>query len=80
MVEISSATSAGVTVNRVPIALGCYLSVNPGSIQAQLTGGMVRGLIAALDGQQTFLNGTAQKKNATIRSRGAPTLGEAGDD
>ena len=63
VVEISSATSTGITVNRVSIALDCYLSVNPGSVQAQLAGGMAHGLNAALYGQQTFLNGAAQKKN-----------------
>ena len=63
VVEIGCATSTGITVNRVSIALDCYLSVNPGSIQAQLAGGMVHGLNAALYGQQTFLNWAAQKKN-----------------
>jgi isoquinoline 1-oxidoreductase beta subunit len=37
--------------------------VNPGSIDAQLTGGMVHGLNAALYGKQTFTNGAAQSKN-----------------
>jgi len=31
------------TVNKVWIALDCYLSVNPGQIQTQLAGGMVHG-------------------------------------
>jgi isoquinoline 1-oxidoreductase beta subunit len=37
--------------------------VNPGSIETQLSGGMVHGLNTALDGQQTFTNGAAQNKN-----------------
>ena len=63
MVEISGATATGLRVNRVSIALDCYLAVNPGSIEHQLTGGMVHGLNAALYGRQTFANGAAQVKN-----------------
>jgi isoquinoline 1-oxidoreductase beta subunit len=50
-------------VNNVYIALDCYLSVNPGQINAQLTGGMVHGLNAALYGRQNFVNGAAQNAN-----------------
>ena len=63
VVEISAATATSVKVNRVSIAIDCYLSVNPGSIEAQLSGGMVHGLNAALYGRQTFVNGAAQTKN-----------------
>jgi isoquinoline 1-oxidoreductase beta subunit len=51
------------TINNVYIALDCYLSVNPGQIQAQLTGGMVHGLNAALYGRQNFVNGVPQWPN-----------------
>jgi isoquinoline 1-oxidoreductase beta subunit len=50
-------------VNKVYIALDCYLSVNPGQIQTQLTGGMVHGLNAALYGRQNFVNGVPQWSN-----------------
>jgi isoquinoline 1-oxidoreductase beta subunit len=63
VVEISSVTTSGIKVNRVSIAIDCYLPVNPGSIEAQLAGGMVHGLNAALYGRQTFVNGAAQSKN-----------------
>ena len=63
VVEISSVTSSSIRVNRVSVAIDCYLSVNPGSIEAQLGGGVVHGLNAALYGRQTFLNGAAQNKN-----------------
>ena len=63
VVEVSSVTAAGLTVNRVSIALDCYIAVNPGSLEAQLTGGMVHGMNAALYGKQTFANGAAQTKN-----------------
>lgn len=51
------------TINNVYIALDCYLAVNPGQVQAQLTGGMVHGLNAALYGRQNFVNGVPQHPN-----------------
>jgi isoquinoline 1-oxidoreductase subunit beta len=50
-------------INNVWIAFYCYLSVNPGQIQAQLIGGMVHGLNAALYGRQSFVNGVPQYPN-----------------
>ncbi|MGE5338155.1 MAG: molybdopterin cofactor-binding domain-containing protein [Gemmatimonadota bacterium] len=63
VVEISSATSTSVRVNRVWVAIDCYLTVNPGSVEAQIIGGVVHGLNATLYGRQTFSNGSAQNKN-----------------
>ncbi len=63
VVEISSATSTSVRVNRVWVAIDCYLTVNPGSVEAQIVGGVVHGLNAALYGRQTFTNGAAQNRN-----------------
>jgi isoquinoline 1-oxidoreductase beta subunit len=63
VVEISSATSSSVQVNRVSVAIDCYLAVNPGQIEAQLTGGVVHGLNATLYGKQNFMGGVAQAKN-----------------
>jgi isoquinoline 1-oxidoreductase beta subunit len=50
-------------VNNVWTALDCYLNVNPGQLQAQLVGGMVHGLNAALYGRQSFVKGAAQFSN-----------------
>ncbi len=63
VVEISQVTSTSLRVNRVSCAIDCYVPVNPGSIQAQLQGGIVHGLNAALYGQQTFVAGVAQAGN-----------------
>lgn len=63
VVEISSVTATSIKVNRVAVAIDCYISVNPGSVEAQLTGGVVHGLNAALYGKQGFVNGAAQSKN-----------------
>ena len=78
VVEISNVTATSLKVNRVSIAIDCYMAVNPGSIDAQLTGGMVHGLNAALYGKQTFTNGVAQSKNFNasrmIRMSEMPTV------
>ena len=63
IVEISNVTPTGLRVNKVTIAIDSYLTVNPGQVDAQLTGGMVHGMNAALYGSQTFIGGTAQKSN-----------------
>jgi isoquinoline 1-oxidoreductase beta subunit len=63
VVDISNVTANGLTVNNVWVALDCYLSVNPGGIQAQLMGGIAHGLNAALYGRQSFVNGAAQYAN-----------------
>jgi isoquinoline 1-oxidoreductase beta subunit len=65
-------------VNNVWIALDCYLSVNPGQLQAQMVGGMVHGLNAALYGRQSFVNGAAQfpnfYQNRVIRANEMPQV------
>ena len=63
VVEISNVTSTSLRVNSVAIAIDCYMAVNPGQIEAQLVGGMVHGLNAALYGRQVFVNGAAQNRN-----------------
>lgn len=63
VVEISAVTPTSLRVNRVSVVLDCYLSINPGSVEAQLSGGVVHGLNAALYGRQTFVNGVAQSLN-----------------
>jgi isoquinoline 1-oxidoreductase beta subunit len=62
VVEVS-ATTTGPKVTRVWLAIDCGWVVNPDSVEAQLIGGIVHGLNAALYGKQTFVNGAAQAKN-----------------
>lgn len=62
VVEVS-ATAAGPRVTRVWLAIDCGWVVNPNSVEAQLIGGVVHGLNAALYGKQTFVNGAAQARN-----------------
>ena len=62
VVEVSG-TARKWRVTRSFVAIDCYLSVNPGQVEAQIIGGVVHGLNAALYGRQTFSNGAAQVKN-----------------
>lgn len=62
VVEVSGSATA-FTVRRVSVALDSYLVVNPANVQAQIIGGVVHGLNAALYGQQTFSNGAAERMN-----------------
>jgi isoquinoline 1-oxidoreductase subunit beta len=63
VVEIASASRRGIKVRKVTVAVDCYLPVNPGQIEAQIVGGVVHGLNAALWGRQSFRNGQAQARN-----------------
>ena len=62
VVEVSS-SNGGPRVTRVWVVIDSYLAVNPGSVEAQIVGGVVHGLNAALYGKQTFVNGAAVAKN-----------------
>ncbi|OYU68101.1 MAG: hypothetical protein CFE45_43420 [Burkholderiales bacterium PBB5] len=45
------------------MAVDSYLAVNPGSVEAQIIGGVVHAINSAMYGKQTFVNGAAQTKN-----------------
>lgn len=62
VVEVKKGTT-GPVVTRVWIAIDCGICVNPDQVQAQLMGGVIHGMNAALYGQQTFSNGVAQALN-----------------
>ncbi len=63
VVEVSGTSLTSFKVTRVWLAIDCYLTVNPRNVEAQMIGGVVHGLNAALYGQQIFVNGAAQRKN-----------------
>jgi isoquinoline 1-oxidoreductase beta subunit len=63
VVEISGVTTSSIKVSKVTVAVDCYMPVNPQAIEAQIIGGVVHGMNAALWGRQTFANGAAQVKN-----------------
>ncbi len=63
VVEISSPTSSSVKVHRVACVVDCGTAVNPDSIEAQMQGGILHALNAALWGQVTFKAGKAAQTN-----------------
>ena len=54
-----------ITLHRVVTAIDCGVAVHPDNIHAQLEGGMVYGLTAALRGEITIANGAVQQSNFT---------------
>lgn len=63
MAEISQPTAGAIKVHRVACAIDCGPVVNPNSVAAQMEGGIVHGLSAALWGQITFNKGVSNVTN-----------------
>jgi isoquinoline 1-oxidoreductase beta subunit len=63
VVEVSVAQGGAVRVHRVVCAVDCGLVVNPDAVAAQMEGGIVMGLTAALKGVVTVEKGRVQQSN-----------------
>jgi isoquinoline 1-oxidoreductase beta subunit len=61
--EVSVAPDGNVRVNRVVCAIDCGIAVNPDTVRAQMEGGIVFGLTAALKGEITLDRGRVQQSN-----------------
>ncbi|HET8924330.1 MAG TPA: xanthine dehydrogenase family protein molybdopterin-binding subunit [Candidatus Acidoferrum sp.] len=61
--EVSFNKSSGVKVHRVVCAVDCGRYVNPETVAAQMEGGIVYGLTAALKGKITIAKGRVQQSN-----------------
>jgi isoquinoline 1-oxidoreductase subunit beta len=61
--EVSVASDGRVRVHRVVCAVDCGQAVNVGQIEAQMEGGVVYGLTAALYGEITIENGRVKQSN-----------------
>ncbi len=61
--EVTVSNDGAVKVDRVVCAIDCGPTVNPDTIRAQMEGGIVFGLTAALYGKITFENGRVQQTN-----------------
>ena len=61
--EVSVDVRGRVRVHRVVCAVDCGMTVNPATIEAQMQGGTVFGLTAALHGAITVKNGRVQQEN-----------------
>ncbi len=63
VVEVAAGSDGTTRVNRVVCAIDCGQIVNPDTIAAQMEGGIVFGLSAALWGKITFKDGQVQQSN-----------------
>ena len=61
--EVTVDSNGNVRVNRVVCAVDCGMPVNPDNITAQMQGGIVFGLTAALKAEATIKNGRTQQSN-----------------
>jgi len=61
--EVSVSRDGQVRVQRVVCAVDCGITVNPEMVEAQMEGGIVFGLSAALKGEITVENGRIQQSN-----------------
>ncbi|OSJ35812.1 aldehyde dehydrogenase [Bradyrhizobium japonicum] len=61
--EVAVAPDGSVKVNRIVCAIDCGMYVNPDTIEAQIQGGTLFGLTAALYGSITFKNGRVEQSN-----------------
>ena len=61
--EVSVGTDGTVRVHRVVCAVDCGQVVNPDTVNAQMEGGIVYGLTAALYGEITLKNGRVEQRN-----------------
>jgi CO/xanthine dehydrogenase Mo-binding subunit len=58
-----SLSGGRVAVHRVTCAIDCGQALNPGAVRAQMEGGIIFGLTAALYGEITVQNGAVQQRN-----------------
>jgi isoquinoline 1-oxidoreductase beta subunit len=63
VVEISGASATGLRVESVACAVDLGRVINPNSVEAQMQGGIVHGMGAALWGHVTFANGAGSVRN-----------------
>jgi isoquinoline 1-oxidoreductase beta subunit len=63
VVEISAPTLTSIRVHKVSCAVDCGFAVNPNAVEAQIQGGIVHGLSAAMWGRMTFTRGVVSPRN-----------------
>jgi len=61
--EVEVATDGSIKVHRIVCAVDCGLALNPDTIAAQMEGGSIFGLTAALHGAITVKNGRVEQSN-----------------
>lgn len=61
--EVSQPAAGSLKIHRISCAIDCGTAINPDSVKAQMEGGIVHGLTAALWGKMTFSKGRANSRN-----------------
>jgi isoquinoline 1-oxidoreductase subunit beta len=78
VVELERTSEGALRVKRVFIALDCGTAINPDGIRAQLEGGVLMGLSAALYEEVTLDNGMLRQRNfdtySVMRMKTAPAI------
>ena len=77
--EVEVAKDGTVRVRRVVCAVDCGTVVNPDTVRAQIEGGIIFGITAALYGEITLKNGRVEQSNfdsyQILRMNEAPAIG-----
>ncbi len=63
VVELNTDKRGGLNIHKVVCAIDCGLAINPDGVKAQLEGGIILALTAALYGAITLKNGRVQQSN-----------------
>lgn len=63
VVEISVPNATSIKVHQVSCAIDCGMAVNPDQVEAQMQGGILHGLSAAMWGHVTFNKGVVSPRN-----------------
>lgn len=63
VVEVSQPEGTGIRIDKITAAIDCGTVINPDGVRAQVEGGIVMGLTAALYGEITLKQGRVQQSN-----------------
>jgi isoquinoline 1-oxidoreductase beta subunit len=78
ILEIDVSTQGTITLRRAVTAVDCGIAVNPNSVEAQMQGGLIFGLSAALHNGLTLKEGAIEQSNfhdyRTLRLNEAPAI------
>ncbi|HQR18277.1 MAG TPA: molybdopterin-dependent oxidoreductase, partial [Gemmatimonadales bacterium] len=76
--EVSVSPAGVIRVHRVTCAVDCGTAINPGLVEAQMQGGVIFGLTAALQGEITIAKGRVVQNNfydyQMLRMSAAPVV------
>lgn len=63
VVELSADSSRRISIHRVSCVVDCGIAINPNCVRAQMEGGIIFGLTAALFGEITLKHGAVEQRN-----------------